>query len=78
MELYDWPITGAEQLSCIECRTPKKGGATVFPVSRNTKEGLKKIQRDGEKWNRGPRGWYCNDPAVFKIAPNPGDAVLFW
>lgn len=62
----------------VYLRSPTKGGATVFPNAEMSKTNLARRVGGAPDFRSGPKGWYCNDPAVLKVNPRPGDAVLFW
>lgn len=62
-------------LTSFWIRSPVSGGQTIFPKSRISQTNLKKA---GRKFYPGDFGEACRSPLLFKVAPNPGDAVLFW
>lgn len=51
----------------VYLHSPEEGGRTVFPrtAARRLPGG-------------DPEGWYCEQPDVFGVMPNPGDAVVFY
>lgn len=53
-------------------KAPAAGGRTVFPEAAITR------QRLAAGIDRSAPDWYCEVDEVLGVAPEPGDAVLFW